>query len=206
MSSTPVRPYRGVSAEERRAVRKAALLEAALDLMGSPGSKPVTMTAVCERAGLTERYFYESFRDRDSLLLELLDTIATEILDAALGAFEHGEGTGEDRARQALAAFVHILTEDPRKGRVAIIEAVGIPALRARRQELFAGFERLALERSRQIYGNEAWGAPDDQIASLFFVGGMAEVVARWLNGDVEATPEQIIEAATRHFLAGAHR
>ena len=63
-----VRPYRGISADERRASRRARLLDAALEEVGERGMAGTTMTAVCARAGLTERYFYESFADRDEML------------------------------------------------------------------------------------------------------------------------------------------
>ncbi len=32
------------------------------------------------------------------------------------------------------------------------------------------------------------------------------EVVGRWLVGELRASPEQIVEAATRQFLVGAQR
>lgn len=203
--SSPSRPYRGVSADERAAARRTALVEAALDLLGAADPRPVTMTAICERAGLTERYFYESFRSRDELLLALLDGIAGEILDAVVGALDRTPGTPRERARASIAAFVQILTDDPRKGRVAIIEAVGIASLRRRRRELLSGFEALVVERAHELYGDHALSAPDDQMASLFFVGGLAELVSGWLTGEFEATPDQIVEAALRHFDAAAH-
>lgn len=200
-----VRPYRGVSADERRAARRAALLDAALDVLGAEEPGPVTMTAVCERAGLTERYFYESFKTRDALLLELLDTIAVEVMDASLAALEAAGGP-EERARRSIAAMVDILTEDPRRGRAALVASLAVPVLRDRRQELLAGFERLVTDRTRELYGERAWSAPDDQIESLLFVGGLAELLSAWLTGVVPATAEGIVDAATRHYLATAHR
>ena len=83
-----VRPYRGVSADERRAQRRAQLVEAALDVLGDAGLARTTMTEVCARAGLTERYFYESFGDRDELLIAVFDAITEETNDAALAALE----------------------------------------------------------------------------------------------------------------------
>ena len=200
-----VRPYRGVSADARRAVRRTALLDAALDVLGADEPGPVTMTAICERAGLTERYFYESFKDRDALLLELVDTIAVEVMDASLAALER-DGTPEERARRSIAALVDILSEDPRKGRAALVASLTVPALRARRQELLAGFERLVTDRTRELYGERAWSAPDDRIESLLFVGGLAELLSAWLSGTVPATPEEVVDGATRHYLATAHR
>ncbi|MDT7643129.1 MAG: hypothetical protein QOC75_129, partial [Pseudonocardiales bacterium] len=68
-----VRPYRGVSADERRTERRQRLVTACLDLVGEGGVSTVTAQAVAERAGLTRRYFYESFADRDAVLVEALD-------------------------------------------------------------------------------------------------------------------------------------
>jgi hypothetical protein len=38
------------------------------------------------------------------------------------------------------------------------------------------------------------------------FIGGVAELVTGWLQGALEATPEEIVEAATANFTATAHR
>ena len=200
-----MRPYRGVSAAERRAARRTALLDAALDLLGGTDPQSATMTAICQRARLTERYFYESFKDRDALLLELIDTIAVEVMDASLAALARG-GTLEERVRGSLAAMVDVLTSDPRKGRAALVASLGVPVLRARRQELLDGFERLVRERTRELYGERAWSAPDDLIESLLFVGGLAELLTSWLTGTLEASPGAIVDSATRHYLATAHR
>ena len=70
--------YRGVSAADRIAGRRARLLDAALAVWADPETR-TTMTAVCAEAGLTERYFYESFSGLDELLTAVMDAIAAEI-------------------------------------------------------------------------------------------------------------------------------
>ena len=200
------RPYRGIGADERRAQRRAALLEAALDLLGGPERPAVTMTAICQRAGLTERYFYESFRDRDALLVELLDVIATEVMEAVGAALDERAATPEVRVRAAVRALVDVLLADPRKGRVALVESVTVPALRTRRQELLAGFAGLTADRTRELYGERAWSDPDDRIESLLIVGGLAELLGARLSGRLDVEADVLVEAATRHYLATAHR
>lgn len=203
--TSPVRSYRGISAEDRRAARRAALLEAALDVLGAAQPGPLTMTAICVRAGLTERYFYESFPDRDALLVELLDTIAAEVIDGSVAALD-GDAPPEERVTASIRAMVDVLATDPRKGRAVLVASLGVPVLRARREELLNGFERLVADRTRELYGDRAWSAPDDRIESLLFVGGLAELLSAWLTGALDVTPEAIVDAATRHYLATAHR
>lgn len=192
--------YRGVSAADRVAERRTRLLEAALDVWADPDSR-TTMTAICAQAGLSERYFYESFAGLDALLAALMDQIAVEIEENSLAAAERA---GEDpvaRVHASVRAFVQLLLDDPRKGRVAIIESVSVPELRKRRTELLRHLaHRSAIEAS------EALGLPkrsehEDETAGLLFIGGMAELVTAWLDGSLEATPDEIVEAASRAFL-----
>src|SRR5581483_1962254 len=90
MPRSGTRVYGGVDAVERRAARRARLIGAALDLLGTDGWQATTVRAICARAGLTARYFYESFADRDELLLAVFDEIAQEaaavVLDAVASA------------------------------------------------------------------------------------------------------------------------
>src|SRR5690349_9474570 len=123
------RSYRGVSAGERAAVRRAALLDAALDLLGGDPPAPGTMTAICERAGLTERYFYESFRSRDALLVALLDQVATELLERTEAVLDD-DGPPDELVRRALEVLLDVLAGDPRKGRFALVASLEVPVLR----------------------------------------------------------------------------
>lgn len=66
---SPARRYRGADADERRAQRRDQLIAAAVQVYGERGYQNATVKAVCEAAGLTERYFYESFANSEALLL-----------------------------------------------------------------------------------------------------------------------------------------
>ena len=56
-----------------------------------------------------------------------------------------------------------------------------------------------------ELYGERAW-SPDDRIEPLLFVGGQAELQGARLSGRLDVEPDVIVEAATRHYLATAHR
>ncbi|MDN5896374.1 MAG: TetR/AcrR family transcriptional regulator [Nocardioides sp.] len=198
--------YRGVSAEDRLADRRERLLEATLEVWSAEAGPPITMTRVCAQAGLTERYFYESFRGLDAARLEVLQRIATEISERSIEAMATTPGTPTDRARAAVAAFVQILTEDPRKGRIAMVESLGVPALRPQRTALLRQFADVAAEQARELYGPRAWSEREGQMAALQFIGGLGEMVTAWIDGALKASPDDIIDAATRQFVSTAHR
>jgi AcrR family transcriptional regulator len=198
--------YRGVSSEDRRAERRVRLLAATLEVWGREGGPPVTMTRICAEAGLTERYFYESFSGLDAALLAVMEGIAGEIAEATVSTIAQTAGGPTERVRASIGAFVRILTDDPRKGRVAIVESVSLDALRPRRAELLRQFAQLSALEARELYGPDAWADVEGQLAATMFIGGVAEMVTGWLQGALEASPEEIVEAATRNFTATAHR
>ena len=81
------RVYGGVTGEERTAERRRKLIEAGMNLFGSASSGSVRVKDVVAEAGLTERYFYESFADLNALFGAVLGTAADEIesrVDAAM--------------------------------------------------------------------------------------------------------------------------
>ena len=198
--------YRGVSSDDRRADRRTRLLAATLKVWGREGGPPVTMTRICAEAGLTERYFYESFSGLDAALLAVMEGIADEIADATVSTLAVTPGGPTERVRASIGAFVRILTDDPRKGRVAIVESAALDALRPRRAELLRQFAQQSALEARELYGSNARTDLDGQLAATMFIGGVAELVTGWLQGALEATPEEIVEAATANFTATAHR
>ena len=99
-----VRPYRGVSADDRRADRRARLLEAGLDLVGEVGVAEVTAEAVAARAGLSKRYFYESFADRDALLVAASSGVFETVRAALLVHLTGSSSSVEDRITGAVAS------------------------------------------------------------------------------------------------------
>ena len=196
--------YRGMSAEARTAERRARLLAATLAVWADPDQR-TTMTAVCAEAGLSERYFYESFASLDQALTAVLDGVAAEIEAVTMAAVEEAGDDPVARVHASVRAFVQLLVDDPRKGRVAIIEAASVPGLRQRRTELLRYLARRSAEEARTHLGLVTRGGREDELAGLLFIGGMAELVTAWLDGAVEATPDEIVEAAARGFL-GVYR
>lgn len=187
--------YRGVSAADRAAQRRSKLIDATLAVWA--GDERVTMTRICAEAGLSERYFYESFRTVDAAMTAVMDAIATEIEETTLAA---AQAAGDDltaRVRASVLAFVDLVAEDPRKGRVAVIEAAAVPALRQRRTQLLRHFAHRTAE---EMHGATEGQSRAGEIAGLLFIGGMAELITAWLDGALEATADELADAVTLMF------
>ncbi|MGF0312110.1 TetR/AcrR family transcriptional regulator [Rhodococcus sp. IEGM1428] len=186
-----VRPYRGVAADERRRERREKLLEACLDAVAESGVSTVTVDDICARAGLSKRYFYESFGDRDAILVSALDDVI-DAVGTALNELEQKHGSAEDRVAQTAAALVRALTADPRAS-LLYTAASANPALDARRRQMVDRFTPLLM---REVLDADP-GDPRAEAATVLMVAGTTELLDRWLRGTLTFTEAEFVDTLT---------
>jgi AcrR family transcriptional regulator len=196
------RSFQGASAAERVADRRTRLIAAALDVVGECGVRAFTMTAVCRAAGLTERYFYESFASREDLLEALFDGVAADALDLAVRAAEPVPAAHlEARVRAAIGATTTLLGEDHRVARL-YREAIGHPELAGRRQDTVAAFAAL-LDRLI-IDAHPALRREDLRLSTVVLTGGVMDAVGSWLDGRLDADVDALLHRCARLVVAAA--
>jgi AcrR family transcriptional regulator len=196
------RPYRGVPARDRTAARRDQLLSAGLELLGSEGYSGTTVRGVCRKAGLTPRYFYESFDDLEVLVVAVFDQLIAGTTQAVLAAVEAAPHDAHDKSRAAIGTFVRHLTDDPRRARVAFVEALGSERLMRRRLDTMRAFSDLLAAQARDFYRSPAESDTIVDLTASVLVGGMAELLIRWLDGSLDVTREQLIDDLTELFVA----
>ncbi|MGN6609235.1 MAG: TetR/AcrR family transcriptional regulator [Jatrophihabitans sp.] len=187
--SEVVRPYRGVSADARRADRRARLLEAGREQVGAVGVTAVTVDAVCARAGLSKRYFYEAFPDRDALLVAVLEEVLDSVRAAIVAVLDPRDRV-ETRIERTVATLVSALTADPRAARL-FLEAPRLSSLETRRIAEFDVFTDLLVRHVLDLDGHD----PAARTATLLIVAGTTEVVSRWLAGDLDIDRTGLVAA-----------
>ena len=193
--------YRGVPAVERQAARREQLLDAAYDLLGSGGWHATTVRAVCRRAGLTPRYFYESFPDLDALLIAVFDDVVSDVMQVVLEAVREAPDDAHAKARAAIGGFVRHVTRDPRRARIVFSEALGSEALAHRRSETLHLFAEMIAQQGRAFYGLGGNDHLADTTAYML-AGGLAELLLAWHDGTIDSTLEQLIDDCTELFVA----
>ncbi|MBF6179770.1 TetR/AcrR family transcriptional regulator [Nocardia otitidiscaviarum] len=199
---TGQRTYGGVSAEQRRAGRRAALLDAALDILGSEGLERLTVAGLCARAGLNERYYYEQFDSRDAVLTALFDGIAEELAAAVLRAVLTAPDDTHGKAHAAVSAGIGVLADDPRKTRVALLVSAATPELRSRTLRTIRTFANLVAAEGIDFYGlTEADPDPAIAFRATYLVGGLVQILASWVEGDLAMTRDELIDQTTDVFV-----
>jgi AcrR family transcriptional regulator len=200
----PARTYRGITPSQRQAERRARLLEAGLELFGTLGYARTSIRAVSAAASLNSRYFYESFSSREDLLYSVYEQIVVDIFTRVSEAVA-GEDTIEAQARAGLRAGWTAVTEDRRKARIVAIEVVGVSErLERLRRETRHALAQLTADRALSLAGDLRLRL-DPVITARFLMGGIVELLADWINGDLTASTDEVVDHFTVLFTAAAY-
>ena len=200
VKTPPARRYGGQDAHQRQGDRRDRLMAAALDLFATAGYTASSVKNICDKAGLTQRYFYESFADREQLLLAVFDETA-DLLRRAVA--EAVSATGPDiveRIRVGLTAFVDTLLGDPRRARVVLIEVVGVsPAMEARRREVMHEFVHYIAS----LVPEAAVPRHRLETGVMVLVGGVSEVMVDHVLGYRSTSTPELVETIAALFIGG---
>lgn len=182
------RSWAGTTLTDRKAARREQLLAAALELLGTGGSAAVSVRAVCREARLTERYFYENFADRQELVLAVYERVADEARQALVDAVPDPHGDPAARADAAVSAFVELIVDDPRKGRVLLLAPITDPALSARGVALLPAFAALIREQLP-----ERMSPAERELTATGLVGALGNLFIGYLGGTLDVSREELI-------------
>ncbi|MGH3563255.1 MAG: TetR/AcrR family transcriptional regulator, partial [Mycobacterium sp.] len=172
--------WSGVPLEDRQALRRDELITAGVQLLGGERGPALTVRAVCGKAGLTERYFYESFADRDEFVRAVYDDVCARAMSALLSA---------RTPREAVEQFVALMVDDPVRGRVLLLAPESEPVLIRSGAEWMPGFIELLQRKLTRI---------DDPVlqnmVATSLIGGLTALFTAYLNGRLAATRAQFID------------
>lgn len=204
MSRTATGVYGGQSAAQRQTERRSQLLDAGLELIGTRGWSATTVRGVCTEAGLTSRFFYESFEDLDALAVAVFDDVVEDAVTRVLAAVAAAAENPRAKARAAIDTFVRALTDDPRRARVAFVEALGSEPLLQRRLATMTVFAELIATQARASYAPAAREEPLVDLTARLLAGGLAELLISWLGGEIKVDRDQLIDDCVDLFVATA--
>lgn len=187
------RPYRGVSQDERRAQRRSQLIAAAIQVYGERGYRQATVKAVCEAAGLTERYFYESFANSEELLIASYNAVTFSVFGELRKAAEAAGADRAERARAMLRAYFAALQAEPRSARVFLVEIRGVS--RAVDKAFDASLRQIG-DALAQMSGPET--EDPDPLLLAGVVGGVIHIALRWIEDGYTPAIDSVTDSAMR--------
>lgn len=183
-------------------MRRAAILAAALELFGTVGYTATSVKQICVAAGLTERYFYESFGDRKAALAGVYEMLVAELQATTAVAITPVGGGVEAKIRAGLDSFVGYLTADPRRARVVLIEIVGVsPELEELRHSVLRRFG----EAIGSVWSTEPGfdaTAERSRLTAIALSGAVNNLLVDWMMTGRQQQPHALTEVCTDLFVA----
>jgi AcrR family transcriptional regulator len=170
-----------VPLQDRQALRRDELVATGIQLLGSEGGPALTVRAVCRQAGLTERYFYESFADRDEFVRAVYDDVCNRAMSTLATA---------QTPRAAVERFVELMIDDPARGRVLLLAPDSVEPMLARSgAEWMARFIELLQHKLTRVTDPVA-----QAMVATGLIGALTALFAAYLDGRLAATREQFID------------
>jgi AcrR family transcriptional regulator len=188
------RTYAGQTGDERAAQRKSALVDAAFELVAERGWRALSIEAVCRRAVLNKRYFYETFTGLEAIIAALINDLADNAIALTLAAIDPGMPP-EEATRRAISTFVTHLTNDPRRAKVLFGAVPAGDAAAGHRAAAIRQLIATVAAQGRSIH-NLA-DHPTVKLTAAMLIGGTSQAVLDWLDGQFDTTREQLIEDLT---------
>ncbi|WP_109507592.1 TetR/AcrR family transcriptional regulator [Nocardioides speluncae] len=190
------RRYSGRSVQEWKDARRERLLDAGLALFGSEGYQGTSIERLCSTAKVSTRHFYQEFPNKEAVLLAVHEQGVQLGLGKALEALTTAEESIDVRLVDALRAYLHTIITDPRRGRIAFVEVVGVsPAAELRRREFREAIVAVIEEEGNAAVARGEMPPQDFRHLAIALVGAVNGVIYDWMFEDPRPPAEEL-EAA----------
>ncbi|MDH4395186.1 MAG: TetR/AcrR family transcriptional regulator [Limnobacter sp.] len=194
-SSKTQRPYAGKDAGLRQKERKDQLVQSSVRLFGKDGFSAVSIDAICADAGLTKRYFYEAFPDREALLTAAYERVTQEFLQSILVAAAPHLQDSRRLVRAGLTETFGFVQRNPDKGRLMMIEAMSVRGQLGKVYgKRYDEFVNLLLEFTRPLLTQ---AAPDERtfrVLAKGVVGALIHLCQGWIATDFKQPMQELID------------
>lgn len=194
--STP-RIWGGTTLEERQRERRTKLVEAGVRLIAAGGGQAVSVRAVCRESGLTSRYFYEHFADRDEFVVAVFQSLAEENTARVRDAVAASSGDPRAVAAAAVDAVAGFALDDPDKGRVLFVAPMTDPVLFEARDRFFPVVAEMIAD---QIPDRDH--ADSRRLKSASLVGALSHVFFLYVDGRLDVPREVFVRHCVQLLLA----
>lgn len=183
------------------------MINAGLEAFGTMGYAKTNIKTICCLAGLTQRYFYESFDQKEELLSAVHRELTDELERAAIALYEDPKCLPLEALSRTLKMFFQHLQQDPRRARIQLFEVRGVSP-KVDRENLaamhtLAGVVKLFLSR---VFPGIHQEALDSSIVSAGLAGSLMQISTEWVLNGFSPPLDDIIAQCLDLFIAvGKH-
>jgi len=189
------RNYNGRSPQQRAQARKQRLLDAALEIIGTVGFQAARINDICRTAGVSQRYFYESFHDSEDLLLQLYQREFERMTTATLSGIGDPGGNLIEQLRQVLLSWFGTIDANRMAAQIIFFEVHGVSK---QAEEVFlagrSAFRDYVATFLAPVFAATPSNNLDPRVVTIGVVGALLELVRTWLLGELDLSVEQMVD------------
>jgi AcrR family transcriptional regulator len=199
------RPYGGMSGEDRRSERRTRFIDAGVIAFGRDGFRGTTTRSLCAEAGLTQRYFYESFTDLEACFLAVANVLGARVHAVLLAAEAKPGDDLRTLVQGQLSGYFALLKSDPPAARIMLLEVytastrVGELALR-----FTEDLGEIVGARIAHALPHLADHGVDVKLLATGLVGAIHHIALRWMLAGYREPVSRIVDTATAIFMGSA--
>lgn len=120
----PERRYMGLSGEQRSTERRHRLLDAGIRVAGKRGGTEIGIRDVCIEADLGPRYFYESFKCKDELVLAVYERLQANLIATVTSSMGDPSERCLTRLTRSIEAFLHFFEQNTHVRWILLFDSV----------------------------------------------------------------------------------
>ncbi|MCX4235139.1 TetR/AcrR family transcriptional regulator [Streptomyces ortus] len=190
--------FQRARSEEQRAVRRRAILDTAVAMLGEMPVAQVSLNELSRRVGLAKSNVLRYFESREAVLLELLSTASQELiehLDTALPAAVDAAAPVSERTDRVAAAMAHALAERP-----VLCDLISAQAAVLERNvstRVAADYKRASIAHAFALAHRVRVHVPelDERDAVRFTAGALLMTTAAWPHSNPSAAVLEVYES-----------
>ncbi|WP_185981910.1 TetR/AcrR family transcriptional regulator [Skermania sp. ID1734] len=176
----------------------------AVELLGAGGVQAATVSQISDRAGVSRPFFYEAFDDLDALLRAVFEEALAVVVAEVVTAVEQAPATVRAKTHAAISAFIRYGEANPAIVRAAFVEAPYHPTIRALMRQARETIAALVFEQMRTFYRLGTERESRARFAAHLLIAGSVDIMGSWITGQLDLTPEELIDYFTDHYVAVA--
>lgn len=197
------RRFRGIDADQRQAERRIKLIEAGVECFGQHGFHHATVRQICAEAKLTERYFYESFKNREELFAAAYQQTVQRVRESIIAALVSSPREVPVMARNALRALFKMIHDDPGIGRILFMDVLTVSSVMDRMsREATQSFSDLLRQVVESMFPTGPETGLDAELISDALSGACIYVAMQWSFSGFRHPLDAVVNNCAALFVA----
>ncbi len=193
-----------MEASERTDERRRKFLMAGIEAFADQGYANTGIKTVCRIAGLTERYFYESFDNKEDLLSAVFKMLVEELKDEFVKILTQPDASPREKVVRGIRMFYSKLRDDPRRARVQLFEILGVsPRIDNEYLEAMRMMSGMITMLMGAVFPGAKMEGPSGWIISTGISGAMIHIAMQWFLNGYDVALEDLSGRMTDIFFAG---